>query len=275
MIEFPRLLIAPQWQGSAADSAGLLPAGAHRLATLFSAAQATAAEVDSAPSALRAGVRNLDALIAARAAITRSLADWGAQPLLTLGGDCGIEQAPIARALARHGDGLAVVWLDAHADLNTPESSPSGAFHGMVLRSLLGDGPAELRPDHRLNSDRVVLAGVRSVDPAEAEFIAANGIRRLSVAELADSERLVAAVAATGARAVYIHLDLDVLDPAHLGGLSFPEPDGASPDDIRAALDALATEFRIAGLGITEYAPGPTVAADDAVLRAMLGMTKH
>jgi arginase len=49
---------------------------------------------------------------------------------------------PVSAALARHGDGLAVVWFDAHGDLNTPESSPSGAFHGMVLRTLLGQGPA-------------------------------------------------------------------------------------------------------------------------------------
>ncbi|NUS03623.1 MAG: arginase family protein, partial [Nonomuraea sp.] len=61
--------------------------------------------------------------------------------VVTAGGDCGVELEPVAAARRRFGERLVVVWFDAHGDLNTPDSSPSGAFHGMVLRALTGEGP--------------------------------------------------------------------------------------------------------------------------------------
>ncbi|WP_257980202.1 arginase family protein [Streptomyces sp. CB02959] len=84
---------------------------------------------------------------------------------------------------------------------------------------------------------------------------------RLPVAALDDPDRLVAAVAATGARHVYVHLDLDVLDPGHFAGLSCPEPSGLHPDRLADALTALAEGFSLAGSGITEYAPAAAASA--------------
>src|SRR4029078_8119073 len=70
--------------------------------------------------------------------------------ILSIGGTCGTELAPVAYLNERWGGRMAVLWLDAHADLNPPASSPSGHFHGMVLRTLLGDGPRELTAElHR------------------------------------------------------------------------------------------------------------------------------
>lgn len=88
-------------------------------------------------------------------------------PVITIGGDCGVELAAIEHALGTHPD-LAVVWFDARPDLNTPATSPSHAFTGMVLRTLLGEG-AELPlvPATPLAVDRVVLAGSRAYDAAE------------------------------------------------------------------------------------------------------------
>jgi arginase family enzyme len=184
-------------------------------------------------------------------------------PVVTVGGDCGVEVAPIEAALAEHGDGLAVVWFDAHADLNTPESSPSGAFHGMVLRTLLGEGPAALRPHRPLRPSQVVLAGVRALDPAEKELIEETGIAHV---EVAGQDRLPAVV--EGARAVYVHIDLDVLDPESFGSVGAPEPEGVTPDQLVAAVRALTSRFPLAGLGITEYEPnGPR---DRAVLAALV-----
>jgi len=90
-------------------------------------------------SPLRDGVDSYDVLLAAHARATQVLPDG---PLLAIGGDCGADLGPAAQALRRHDGELAIVWIDAHADFNTPASSPSGAFHGMVLRSLTGIGPA-------------------------------------------------------------------------------------------------------------------------------------
>ncbi|MCF1592874.1 arginase family protein [Streptomyces muensis] len=269
----PTVLVIPQWQGSAARHPRRLAEGAHRLGALLPTASRTVVDIDPRPGQDHDGVGHLDALTRSLEATRTALRRTGdGATLLAVGGDCGIELAPVARAVARHGDSLAVVWFDAHADLNTPETSPSGGFHGMVLRTLIGQGPSPLvpEPEERLSTRRIVLAGVRALDPAERDFIDSEGIRALSVQALRQQDRLLAAVAATGATHVYVHLDLDVLDPAHFTGLSCPEPGGLHPDELRTALHALTQRFTIAGMGITEHAPTTDTADSDHVLRSIL-----
>ena len=192
---------------------------------------------------------------------------------ITIGGDCGVELPAIEHALTRTPD-VAVVWFDAHPDLNTPESSPSGAFTGMVLRSLAGDGPAGLVPEAPLAPSRIVLAGVRDADPGEQAFIDEHGI---ALEQQLEPERLVAAVRATGATSVYLHIDLDVLDPAEFAGLGSPVPFGATVAGLVAAIRALRAEFTLAGAGITEFAPASEEAAGDdlpAILRLIGALTR-
>jgi arginase len=172
-----------------------------------------------------------------------------------IGGDCAVSAAAIAHA-ARDGD-TAVVWFDAHPDLNSPETSPSGAFAGMVLRSLVDDGVVP--------ADRVFLAGARSWDPGEEAFAADAGVRAFGVDELADPAALVDAVAASGAASVYLHVDLDVLDPSELAGLLDPEPFGMPAGDLVAAIKALSARLPLSGATIAAYAPGSEQAKlDDA-----------
>jgi arginase family enzyme len=244
-----------QWQGSGSPRRRRLAAGAAELAGLIAADRRVRVPVaDGEPSVeLLAG--NLAAI---RASITEP-------PVVTVGGDCGVEVAPIEAALAEHGDGLVVVWFDAHADLNSPGSSPSGAFHGMVLRTLLGEGPAALLPHRPLRPAQVVLAGVRALDAAEKEYVSEAGLAHVEVAGLAS---LPSVVAAAGARAVYIHVDLDVLDPETFASVGAPEPDGLTPEQLVTAVRALTDRFPLAGLGITEYEPGRP--ADRAVLAALV-----
>ncbi|MFB9397124.1 arginase family protein [Streptomyces echinatus] len=117
---------------------------------------------------------------------------------------------------------------------------------------------------------QVVLAGARALDPAELAFVESEGIRTLSVQALREPDRLISAVAGTGATHVYIHLDLDVLDPEHFPSLSCPEPGGLHPEQLRAALRALAERFHLAGLGVTEHAPAADSAGSDQVLQGIL-----
>jgi arginase len=132
-----------------------------------------------------------------------------------------------------------------------------------VLRTILGDGPAPLVPSTPVNADRVILVGVRASDAAEEEFATAAGIRGLSVDELTP-ESLIAAVEASGAASVYLHIDLDVLDPADMTQVGFPEPFGLPAEVLIASIKALLTRFPLAGAGITEFAPASMLdAADD------------
>jgi arginase len=122
-----------------------------------------------------------------------------------------------------------------------------------------------------------VLAGTRELDEPEAAFIDEHGIRVLPAERLHAPDELVAAVESTGAAAVYIHVDLDVLDPSAISGVQFPEPFGLAPDELVAAIVALRSRFELAGAGITEFAPrNPDAAADDlpVILRILGALTR-
>lgn len=267
----PVVLEVAQWQGSGAPTARRLPSGAAWLAELVPAGQRRTVTLDDKVGNARGGVQNADVLERHLAAIRAALAEVPpGERTVTIGGDCAVDLAPVEAALSAFGDRLALVWFDAHGDLNTPESSPSGAFHGMVLRALLGDGPEGLRPARSLSADRVVLAGARSLDRGEQDLVERRGIRHLGVEQLAEPGPLLAAVRATGADAVYVHIDLDVLDPQVFPAVGTPEPNGLGVAELLGAVRALTEEFTLAGLALTEYERTEAADQEEAVLRRIV-----
>lgn len=90
---------------------------------------------------MRSRTPTLDVLVENQRLTRKALAGVDDR-VITVGGDCAVDIAPIAAARARYGDALTVLWIDAHPDVYSPQTLPSGAFHGMVVRALLGDGPA-------------------------------------------------------------------------------------------------------------------------------------
>jgi arginase len=202
------------------------------------------------------GVHRLSSIALVRDRLAETL-NHTSGPAITIGGDCGVELAAIAHVATAD---VAVIWFDAHPDLNTPESSTSCAFTGMVLRTLLGDGPDTLVPATPLSPERVILAGARSFDPAEDEYVASHAMQNIA-ATAVDAATLIAAVEATGATSVYIHIDLDVLDPSDIAGLGYPEPFGVRATTLADTIRALLARFPLAGAGITEFAPSSFDAA--------------
>ena len=151
---------------------------------------------------------------------------------IVLGGCCCSHVGAI-EALSAGEECLAVVWVDAHGDLNTPESSPSGNAWGMPLRMVIDDGAVLPR--------NVALVGARNLDPPEAEFIASAGVQTGEGAV----ER-----ALEGADAVYVAFDADAVDPSELA-VWMPEPDGLRLAEVEELLRDLSTRTRVAGLGFT------------------------
>lgn len=253
-------IVVPQWQGSGSSRAMQLVDGAESIRGDLPTASTRTVNVPlEAGDHQGSGVQRLSSLLLVR---ERTRHAYAADPAthLTIGGDCGVELAAIGHVSS---SAPAVVWIDAHPDLHTPESSPSGAFTGMVLRTLLGEGPAALVPEYPLTPDRVILAGVRSADPKEDAFINDAGIRSIGAIEFS-SESILEAIAATGADSVYLHIDLDVLDPADFAGLSSPVPFGISPTLLGETIRAVVAKYSLAGAGITEFAPASiSQAADD------------
>lgn len=253
-------VVVPQWQGSGSSRAMRLLDGAEAIRGDLPSSATRVIEVPlEAGDEQGSGIHRMSSLVMVRDRLAAELATITG-PAIVVGGDCAVELAAIERVLP--GGDVAVVWFDAHPDLNTPESSPSNAFNGMVLRSLMGEGTAPLLPATVLSADRVVLVGVRSVDPPEDEFIASAGIASVGVDDLTP-EGLVAAIEATGASSVYIHIDLDVLDPSDFAGLGFPEPFGIPTAALLDALRAVLARFPLAGAGVTEFAPASLDAAVD------------
>ncbi len=152
---------------------------------------------------------------------------------LVLGGCCCAHVGAVG-GLASRGGRLAVVWLDAHGDLNTPESSPSGNRWGMPLRMLLDDGVVV--------PEDVALVGARSLDPGEVEYLAVTAIDD-------DVERALG-----GVDAVYVALDVDVLEPSE-ANVFMPEPGGPSANEVEAILRDVASRAPLAGLGVTGLRP--------------------
>ncbi|MFF3920562.1 arginase family protein [Streptomyces sp. NPDC001852] len=244
----------PQQHGALTRRAPALPAGCRALSLL--AAEVLDAPVREIEVASANGDR--DGRIAHHAALTtnfkaqRTALSEAAGPVLTIGGDCSVELAPLEAARRRHGARLTALWFNAHADLNTPETSPSGAFHGMVLRAAFGDGDQALVADPPLAKWQVALFGVRNLDAAEQELLPI--IRHTSL---------------DGPRELYLHIDLDVLDPAEFSGLNCPEPGGLTIEELAAAIRSLTADASglrrpIVGAGITEC-----VTADPAELRKL------
>ena len=239
-------LVVPQWQGSPSSRAMRLAEGADAIREDLPTARTTEVPVPlEAGDDQGSGIARYSSIQLVRERLANSLGDVDGVPVI-VGGDCSVSASGIAHAA---GQGpVAVVWFDAHPDANSPASSPSGAYAGMVLRSVIDDGTVP--------PERVVLVGARSWDPGEESFVAEHDIRSLGVDELADPAALAHAVAATGATSVYIHVDLDVLDPPTFTGLLDPEPFGLTPEALVASIKAVTATLPLAGGTIASYAPG-------------------
>jgi len=183
-----------------------------------------------------------DALREAAAFVDEAFAA-GERPLL-LAPDCSVALATVPALLRVHPDAR-VLWLDAHPDVNTPSTTVSGYLGGMALSGAcgwweagVGDGPA-------LDPARVVLGGVRDVDPPEAELLARHAVARLEE---------VGPDALAGAPVV-LHLDLDVLDPS-VYRARFPAQGGWSWERLGDVVAGLAARCDVVGAEVTSIVPG-------------------
>ncbi|WP_350347165.1 arginase family protein [Agromyces sp. G08B096] len=258
-------VVVPVWQGSVSARAMSHADGAAAIQGDLPAAATVVVDVPvEAGEALDTGVHRYSTIRRVRERTEEALAGVTGLPI-TIGGDCGASLAAVAHASRATGGDLAVLWLDAHPDLNTPESSPSGAFGGMTLRAIAGDGAEGLAldEDSRVLPTRLVLGGIRAIDDEERRFIDEHAVQTLTVEDLSDPAAVVAAVEATGASNVFVHVDLDVLDPSALAGLSYPMPFGVEASALVALVRAVVERFPLAGAAIAGFAPASPDAAED------------
>lgn len=188
-------------------------------------------------------------------------------PFLFLGGDhssaMGIWQGVMngLPADAR----LGLIWIDAHMDAHTFDTTPSGNIHGMPVAGLLGQGDPVLMQIYGgtryLAPDRLMLIGVRSFEPAEQRLLERLGVRVIPMADLRQPGalrlQLVEAVAQLSCRCdvLGVSIDLDAIDPVDAPAVGVPAPGGIAGDELIHALTDLAGNPRLAGMEIAEFCP--------------------
>ncbi len=210
------------------------------------------------------GLRHL----AAVARVNRTLAECcraalkdGAMPL-TLGGDHSLAAGSVAGVCAVGRVGL--LWIDAHADFNTPTTSPSLNLHGMPLGTLLGQEPLALAPylnHNRLAAEDVVILGLRSLDADERTLLGHRQVRVFSMREI-DEQGMAAIMrqvldhfSARGLDRLHVSFDADSLDPAIAPGVGTPVPGGLSYREAHLIMEMLADDGRVGSVDIVEINP--------------------
>lgn len=217
-----------------------------------------------------------------KAAVAEVVAE-GARPIV-LGGDHTVALGSVlgVREGLRRRLGsdrpLYVLWIDAHPDVNTAETSPTGNLHGMVLSGLLGAGPLAI--DEPPAAERVVLAGVRSFDPGELIFLqhhpplAMWDVHLLRTSGWRRAAETLLGTVREASGWLYVSLDLDVLDPHDAPGVAVPARHGAALERVRGLLRLIAASDLLAGADVVELYPpadidGRTAQAAVACIEAL------
>jgi arginase len=186
---------------------------------------------------------------------------------LVLGGDHSIAVGSVSAMsnhYARAGQQLGLIWVDAHADMNTPETSPSGNVHGMPLACLVGMGPEELTgiggPGPKITPEHVALIGVRDIDQLEKPHVRESGVRAFTMRHI--DERVVLAVvkealhiATAGTAGFHVSFDLDVVDPREAPGVGTPVRGGLTYREAHLVLETLCDSGGMVSMEVVEINP--------------------
>lgn len=264
-------LVYPQWQGGvvdhwmpdipAADSSRGYYLGAQLLTLLAPETTAITAEV---PVSLDIDDRATEKGISARKAIVKQtgaaldiVRENVPARIVTLGGECSVSVVPFTYLAARYPDDVAIVWLDAHPDVNLPHDDYKG-YHAMALTACLGMGDEEIMKmlPAKFDASKALIVGLRSWDTGMKERQEKLGIRGLSPAKVAgNSDAILEWLESTGVSRVVIHFDLDVLDPAEIIAGVGVEPDGMKMEEAVRVINDIAARYDVVGLTVAEFMP--------------------
>ncbi len=234
-----------------------------------------------------AGSRYLKQIVTAcerLAVIVSSAAGRGRLPLV-LGGDHSIAIGTIS-GMARHyqkkNQSMGLIWVDAHADMNTPETSPSGNVHGMPLACVAGIGPKPLTHlfgfAPKVKPENIALVGVREVDVLERPAVKNSGVRAFTMREI--DERGMRAVmqdaiatACAGTAGFHLSLDMDAIDPMFAPGVGTPVSGGLSYREAHLAMEQICDSRKMCSMEIVEVNPVLDEANRTAELAAGLALS--
>jgi arginase len=201
---------------------------------------------------------------------------------LVLGGDHSLAAGSVgapAEFARRQGKPLGLLWVDAHGDMNTPGTSPSGNVHGMPLAALLGSEPAELARignfAPKVVPAKTVLIGIRNLDDVEKKQVRDSGVHVFTMKDIdrqgiASIMEQAIAIAGDGTAGIHVSLDLDVCDPTIAGGVGTPVKGGLDYREAHVVMEMVAESAMLTSLDLVEVNPILDVQNQTAVLGAEL-----
>lgn len=241
------LFINPQWQGSGITNE--LKIGAETLKSFFKDYKYKEIALYEKDVETQHNIIAYNSILKQAEFFKKDIIESKLQKVATVGGDCGIEIIPISYLNEIYKNDLGIIWIDAHADLNTPESSPSKTFHGMPLRTLLGEGNDEIKKllFSNIQPQQICFVGLRDLDEPEIEYIKLNKIQSVSKCDYSYLEDITKSF-----NNIYIHLDLDVLDESEFKHTMFPTSNGFKIDDVYNLIKEIKEKTNVVGICITE-----------------------
>ncbi len=204
---------------------------------------------------------------------------------LVLGGDHSIAVGTVAgvsRAFRHRGEQIGVIWIDAHSDMNTPETSPSGNIHGMPLACCIGQGPYELTHlfeyAPKVEPKNVVLIGLRDVDLSERGQVRQSGVTAFTMRDIDERglKNVMAEaiqLASDGTAGFHLSFDMDVLDPDEAPGVGTPVRGGVTYREAHLAMETICDSSRMLSMEVVEVNPVLDVANRTALLAVELIMS--
>lgn len=185
---------------------------------------------------------------------------------LVLGGDHSLGIGSVAGASRVFGaDDLCVIWIDAHTDINTQDTSPTGNIHGMTLASLLGYGCEQLTSicgkDPKVKAENIIYIASRDVDPGEQQIIRSNGIAMFSAKDIEQygvneiAYKIKSHINKLKTQNIYLSIDIDVLDPHIAPGTGVPVPNGINPEMLYEFTDTIINTGKVKGIELVEVNP--------------------
>jgi arginase len=187
---------------------------------------------------------------------------------LVLGGDHSVAAGTVSGVsefYRRRNEKIGLIWIDAHSDINTPETSPSGNVHGMPLAAIMGLGPAELANifnfSPKVQPENVVVIGVRDIDATEKENIRKAGITEVYTMRDIDERGMRTVIeealrtAGRGTAGYHVSLDMDWVDPEDAPGVGTPVRGGATYREAHLAMEIIADHGRMTSFEIVEVNP--------------------
>jgi len=192
--------------------------------------------------------------------------DRGKLPLV-LGGDHSVAVGTVsgvAESFRKHKRKLGLIWVDAHTDMNTPATSPSGNVHGMPLACIVGYGPRSLTHIYgyapKVDAANVVLVGIRDVDAKERSVVKKSGVTVFTMRDIDEvgmrkvMERALE-IAGNGTDGIHVSLDMDGIDPDEAPGVGTPVPGGITYREAHLAMEMICDSRRMVSLEAVEVNP--------------------